>query len=586
MPLFTLIDAELAYGDLPLLDRASFALDAGERIGLIGRNGTGKSSLLGVIAGAVQLDHGERQNAQNLRVALVPQEPQLLARDTVIEALQAQAAVPRHRLEAFLDRLELDPQAKVANLSGGETKRAALALAFASEPDLLLLDEPTNHLDIDGIVRLESLLARQPSAIVVTHDRAFLDRFATRIVELDRGQLYSFPGNFTSWERAKAGQLAAEAVAQRKFDRFWAEEEAWIRKGIEARRTRNEGRVTRLERLREERAARRERMGSVRLTLGAGERSGKLVAELQNVSKSFADRPIVRNLDLIVARGDRLGFIGANGSGKTTLLNLILGTLAPDAGTVRLGTNVRPAYFDQMREALDPEKSVAETISPGSDWVDLESGRKHVLSYLGDFLFPPRRANARVRMLSGGERNRLLLARLFAKPANVLVLDEPTNDLDLESLELLEAALQGYAGTILLVSHDRAFLDNVVTQTLAAEGGGAWKEYAGGYSDWLRQRPQVKEEAAGKKAAPAREKQRAKLTYKETRELEGLPDEIHALEAEQKNLVERMHAPDYFRQPPETLRADRERDAEIEKLLHEKLERWEALEAKGKAAAT
>jgi ABC transport system ATP-binding/permease protein len=586
MPLFTLIDAELAYGDLPLLDRASFAIDAGERIGLIGRNGTGKSSLLGVIAGAVQLDHGERQNAQNLRVALVPQEPQLLARDTVIEALQAQAAVPRHRLEAFLDRLELDPQAKVANLSGGETKRAALALAFATEPDLLLLDEPTNHLDIDGIVRLESLLARQPSAIVVTHDRAFLDRFATRIVELDRGQLYSFPGNFTSWERAKAGQLAAEAVAQRKFDRFWAEEEAWIRRGIEARRTRNEGRVTRLERLREERAARRDRLGTVKLTLGAGERSGKLVAELRNVSKSFADRPIVRNLDLIVTRGDRLGLIGPNGSGKTTLLNLILGTLAPDEGTVRLGTNVRPAYFDQMRETLDPEKSVAETISPGSDWVELESGRKHVLSYLGDFLFPPRRANAKVRMLSGGERNRLLLARLFAKPANVLVLDEPTNDLDLESLELLEAALQGYAGTILLVSHDRAFLDNVVTQTLAAEGGGAWKEYAGGYSDWLRQRPQVREEAAGKKIAPTREKQRAKLTYKETRELEALPGEIHALEAEQKNLVERMHAPDYFRQPPQTLRADRERDAEIEKLLHEKLERWEALEAKSKAAAS
>jgi ABC transport system ATP-binding/permease protein len=586
MPLLTLIDAELAYGDLPLLDRASFAIDAGERIGLIGRNGTGKSSLLGVIAGAVQLDQGERQNAQNLRVALVPQEPQLLARDSVIEALQAQAAVPRHRLEAFLDRFELDPQAKIANLSGGETKRAALALAFATDPDLLLLDEPTNHLDIDGIVRLESLLARQASAIVVTHDRAFLDRFATRIVELDRGQLYSFPGNFTSWERAKASQLAAEAIAQRKFDKFWAEEEAWIRKGIEARRTRNEGRVTRLERLREERAARRDRMGTVKLTLGAGERSGKLVAELKNVSKSFGGRPIVKNLDLIVTRGDRLGFIGPNGSGKTTLLNLILGTLAPDEGTVRLGTNVRPAYFDQLRETLDPEKSVAETISPGSDWVDLETGRKHVLSYLGDFLFPPRRANAKVRMLSGGERNRLLLARLFAKPANVLVLDEPTNDLDLESLELLEAALQGYAGTILLVSHDRAFLDNVVTQTLAAEGGGAWKEYAGGYSDWLRQRPQPKEEAPEKKISPAREKQRAKLTYKETRELEALPGEIHALEAEQNSLIERMHAPDYYRQPPEALRADGERNEEIDRLLHEKLERWEALEAKSKAAAS
>ena len=581
MPLLTLADAELAYGDVPLLDGADLALEQGERIGLIGRNGTGKSSLLGAIAGSVQLDHGDLKRRDGLRIALVPQEPQLFEKETVREALLAQAQVAEHHLEAFLHRLEVDPEAKVATLSGGETKRAALALAFATSPDLLLLDEPTNHLDIDGIVRLESLLARQPSAIVVTHDRAFLDRFATRIIELDRGRLYSFPGNFTSWEQKKAQQLAAEAVAQRRFDKFWAEEEAWIRKGIEARRTRNEGRVKRLERLRDERSARRERMGKINLTLGAGERSGKLVAELTNVTKSFAGRPIVKDLDLIVTRGDRLGLIGANGSGKTTILNLILGTLAPDAGQIRLGTNVRPAYFDQMRETLDPEKSVAETISPGGDWVDLESGRKHVLSYLGDFLFPPRRANAKVRMLSGGERNRLLLARLFARPANILVLDEPTNDLDLESLELLEAALQGYAGTILLVSHDRVFLDNVVTQTLAAEGGGAWKEYAGGYSDWLRQRPQLKEEAAEKKVSQVREKARAKLTYKETRELEALPGEIHALEEEQKSLAERMHAPDYYRQPPEALRTDRERNEEIEQLLHEKLERWEALEAKG-----
>jgi ATP-binding cassette subfamily F protein uup len=580
MPLLTLANAELSYGDLPLLDGASFALEQGERIGLIGRNGTGKSSLLGVIAGSVQLDAGELKKNDGLRVAIVPQEPQLVAGETVRESLLAQVLVPEHRLEAFLDRFELDPHARTANLSGGETKRAALALGFATEPDLLLLDEPTNHLDIDGIVRLENLLARQGSAIVVTHDRAFLDRFTTRIVELDRGRLYSFPGNFTSWERAKASQLAAETVAQRKFDKFWAEEETWIRKGIEARRTRNEGRVKRLERLREERSARRERMGKVKMTLSAGERSGKLVAELKDVSKSFDERAIAKDLDLIITRGDRLGLIGPNGSGKTTLLNLILGTLEPDAGTVRLGANVQPAYFDQMRAALYEENTVAETISPGSDWVELATGRKHVLSYLSDFLFPPRRANAKVRMLSGGERNRLLLARLFARPANVLVLDEPTNDLDLESLELLESALQGYDGTILLVSHDRAFLDNVVTQTLAAEGGGAWKEYAGGYTDWLRQRTAPKEEPAEKKGSPVREKARAKLSYKEMRELEALPREIHALEAEQKSLVERMHAPDYYRQPPDALRTDRARNDEIEQLLHAKLERWIQLSAR------
>ena len=376
------------------------------------------------------------------------------------------------------------------------------------------------------------------------------------------------------------GPRGAEAVTQRKFDRFWAQEEVWIRKGIEARRTRNEGRVRRLERLREERAARRSRIGEVKIAIGEGQRSGKLVCELTQVSKAFGGRKIVDKLDLIVSRGDRLGFIGPNGAGKTTLLGLILGTLAPDSGRVRLGANVQVAYFDQMREVLDPEKTVAETISPGADWVDLPGGRKHVMSYLGDFLFPPRRANSRVSMLSGGERNRLLLARLFAKPANVLVLDEPTNDLDIESLELLEAALQDYAGTILLVSHDRAFLDNVVTQTIAAEGNGTWKEYAGGYSDYLRQRTVQKEEAAPKKTVAPKEKSKVKLSYKETRELESLPGEIESLEAEQKQLAEKMAAPEYYRQPPDVLREDQRRHVEIDRLLLEKLERWEALEAK------
>ena len=572
MPLFTLADAELAYGDYPLLDRAALSLEPGERIGLIGRNGTGKSSLLSIIAGEKALDDGELKRQAGVKIVLVEQEP----------ALPRPGAVEAHKLEKFLHLLNVG----TAPTSGGERKRAALAHAFAQEPDLLLLDEPTNHLDIEGIVLLEALLLRQSSAIFVTHDRAFLDRVATRIVELDRGRLLSFAGNFSDYERTKAAQLAAEALVRRKFDRFWAQEEAWIRKGIEARRTRNEGRVKRLERLREARAARRERMGSVKLAIGAGNRSGKLVCELTAVSKKFSDREIVKGLDLLVSRGDRLGLVGPNGSGKTTLLNLILGKLAPDSGRVRLGTNVQPAYFDQMRAQLDPEKTVAETISPGSEWVDLEGGRKHVMSYLGDFLFPPRRASSPVRMLSGGERNRLLLARLFARPANVLVLDEPTNDLDIESLELLEQALQDYSGTLLLVSHDRAFLDNVVTQTLAAEGGGVWKEYAGGYSDYVRQRGASNEEIREKRPTPERErgvsKASAKLSYKETRELEALPAQIEALEAEQHALAAKMSEPEYYKQPPDALRADQARSGAIERELMEKLERWEALEAKKK----
>jgi ATP-binding cassette subfamily F protein uup len=591
MPLLTLLDAQLAYGDFPLLDRAAFSMESGERIGLIGRNGTGKSSLLSVITGAATLDDGELRKSESTRIAFVEQEPKLPHAPSLRASLLLRGHIPsihdererwkvEARLTEFLHRFGLDEELSPDAASGGEKKRAALALAFALQPELLLLDEPTNHLDIAGIEQLESLLLRQQAAMVVTHDRAFLDRVCTRILELDRGMLRSYPGNYSAYETVKAADLAAEATAQRKFDKFWKEEEVWIRKGVEARRTRNEGRVLRLERLREERAARRERVGSVKLSLSAGQRSGKLVAELKEVSKSFAGRAIVKDLNLLISRGDRLGLVGANGAGKTTLIKLILGTLQPDAGTVRIGTNVQPAYFDQMREALDPEKTVAETIAPGSDWVELSGGRKHVMSYLGDFLFPPRRAQSPVRMLSGGERNRLLLARLFAKPANVLVLDEPTNDLDIESLELLEAALQDYDGTLLLVSHDRAFLDNVVTQTLAAEGGGAWKEYVGGYTDWVRQRPAaVTEEKAGSKAA-VRAKGKVKLSYKEQRELESLPKEIEALEAEQLSLAARMAAPEYFRQPPEALKADQKRNADIEALMMKKLERWETLEGK------
>jgi ATP-binding cassette subfamily F protein uup len=591
--LLTLVDGELAFGLQPLLDRASLTVLEGDRIGLIGRNGTGKSSLLKVIAGALALDDGTLQQRDGLHVAWVEQEPELPAAPTLRESLARRGRLEHHadererwraeaRLVEHLHRQGLDEALDPAQLSGGERKRAALALAVALAPDLLLLDEPTNHLDIDAIARLETALVAGPALIVITHDRAFLDRVATRIVELDRGLLRSYPGNYSAWEARRATELAAEDTASRRFDRFWAQEEAWIRKGIEARRTRNAGRVARLDALRRERAARRERLGNVKLTLDAGERSGKLVAELTDVCKRFGDRVIVDRLSTRILRGDRLALIGPNGAGKSTLLRLILGTLAPDSGSVRRGTNLEVAYFDQLREALDPERTVADSISPGADWIEVGGTRKHVLSYLGDFLFAPQRAQAPVKTLSGGERNRLLLARLFARPANLLVLDEPTNDLDIESLELLESTLQGYAGTLLLVSHDRAFLDNVVTQSLVAEGDGRWTEYPGGYSDWLALRPPPATPAPGRERTAARgdrpRSARTGLGFKEQRELEALPAAIEALEREQQELTARMSAPGYHRAGAEQLKADRARATAIEHELAARYERWSALE--------
>jgi len=427
--------------------------------------------------------------------------------------------------------------------------------------------------------------------MVITHDRAFLDRITTRIIELDRGVLRSYPGNFAVYEQRKDEELAAEDTARRRFDKFWQQEEAWIRKGVEARRTRNEGRVRRLEQLRIERATRRDRLGNIRLTLNAGERSGELVAEFDRVSKRFAARPLIEDLSMRIMRGDRIGLIGPNGAGKSTLIRLILGELAPDAGTVRRGTRLSIAYFDQLRAQLDPTATLAEAISPGSEWVQLGSERKHIVSYLGEFLFPAQRAKSPISMLSGGERNRLLLARLFAQPANLVILDEPTNDLDIESLELLEERLQDYKGTLLLVSHDRRFLDNVVTQTLAAEGNGVWREYAGGYSDYLQQRPPMPVGRANEAGqTPARRasrdrsagetpaKTRTRLSYKEERELAALPEEIESLEREQTELTARMSEPDYHRLEGERLRGDRKRLAELEELLLEKFARWESLE--------
>ena len=607
MSLIALLNAHIAFGERPLLDDAQLTVQAGERLGLIGRNGTGKSTLLSVLAGVTALDDGEVQRRERLRLGLVEQEPQLPPAETLQDSLLLRATarsawsdgVPaderehwrlESRLEEFLHRLGVSGAVSPTNCSGGERKRAALALALALQPDLLLLDDPTNHLDIEAIERLEELLLKVPAAIVVTHDRAFLDRVTTRIIELDRGVLRSYPGSFGAYEQRKDEELAAEQTARRRFEKFWQQEEAWIRKGIEARRTRNEGRVRRLEHLRLERASRRDRLRNIRLTLDAGERSGDLVAEFDRVSKRFGDRPLIENLSMRIMRGDRIGLIGPNGAGKSTLIRLILGELAPDTGTVRLGTRLSVAYFDQLRSQLDPSATLAEAISPGSDWVQLGAERKHIVTYLGEFLFPAQRAKSPVRMLSGGERNRLLLARLFAQPTNLVILDEPTNDLDIESLELLEERLQGYDGTLLLVSHDRRFLDNIVTQTLAAEANGVWREYVGGYSDYLQQRPPRSSQAIEGAQPPARQtsrggpggeipaKARTRLSYREERELAALPQEIESLEREQTQLTDRMSAPDYHRLGAEQLRDDRKRLAELEELLLGKFARWESLE--------
>ena len=610
MALITLIDAHLAYGDLPLLDEANISIEPGERVGLIGRNGTGKSSLLSVLAGKTMLDDGQLQRMDGLTIHYVEQEPQLPDAPTLKESLILRGKLDETtderekwrilaKLDENLSHFELNPNADPKLTSGGEKKRAALALAFTLAPQLLLLDEPTNHLDMRAIRLLEARsqdeLKNQRSLVVITHDRAFLDKVATRIVELDRGVLRSYPGNFAAYETRKEEELAAEELERRRFDKFWAQEEVWIRKGIEARRTRNEGRVKRLEQLRRERAARRDQMGSIRMSIDAGEKSGKIVAEVKGLSKSFGDCVIVKDLDFTLMRGDRLGLIGRNGAGKSTLIKLLLGKIQPDAGTVKLGTNIKLAYFDQLREQLDLTKTVAETISPGSDWVEIGGERKHIIAYLGDFLFPPRRANIPVSSLSGGERNRLLLARLFALPANLLVLDEPTNDLDIDSLELLEQTLAVYPGTIILVSHDRRFLDNVVTEVLAPEGDGKWREYVGGYTEWFTQRQQENDPFAAAKTEKKAEKtekpaknekprdvipQKIKLSWREARELEALPEKLEAMEKEQASIINAMSAFDYHSKSVEDIKADKLRLEELEKSIADGWTRWEALSEK------
>ncbi|TAL75851.1 MAG: ATP-binding cassette domain-containing protein [Burkholderiaceae bacterium] len=609
--LISLTNVQLAYGHHPLLDHTELAVQPKERIGLIGRNGAGKSSLLKILDGRVIPDDGEVMRLGGLKVATVEQEPDLDESLTVFEELcgdvnESEDWARPARAQALISELNLRADAPIAGLSGGMRKRVALARALADEPDLLLLDEPTNHLDFTGIDWLEQrLLNAKCSVIVVTHDRRFLDVVTTRIVELDRGQLLSFPGNFTFWQQRKTEWLEAERQQSAKFDKVLAQEEVWIRKGIEARRTRNEGRVRRLEQLRIERRARRERVGNVNLAIAEGQRSGKLVAELKHVSFSYGSQPLVHDLSTTILRKDRIGLVGPNGVGKTTLIRIILGKLQPNQGEVRLGTNLTIGYFDQMRSQLDEDATVADTISPGSEWVEIGNQRKHIMSYLEDFLFSPARAKSPVSSLSGGERARLVLARLFARPTNVLVMDEPTNDLDIETLELLEELLQEYTGTVLVVSHDREFLNNVVTQTLAAEGGGRWQEYVGGYDEWLAQRPSGQDAAvlpstpgttstqrtsphntpAGEKAGdtpPARAKpgKAARITSWEQRELDEIPETIAGLEARQHELTETLANGSLYRDAPDEIVRINHELTELEEKMAELFARWEALEAK------
>jgi ABC transport system ATP-binding/permease protein len=633
MALLTLSNAHLAFGHVPLLDGTDISLDSGERIGLIGRNGAGKSSLLKILAGIDKPDDGVLQAQGGLRREYVPQEPHLRPEASVFEIISegvAEAKSLRERYEAHdasedldalqtrieavdgwtweqrvdetIHRLQIDPDAIVNTLSGGQRKRVALGRALVAAPDVLLLDEPTNHLDLDAIDWLAGLLTAWKGALLlITHDRAFLDTVATRIVELDRGQLRNYPGNFAAFEGAKQRELEAEALQNARADKLLAQEEIWIRKGVEARRTRSVARIGRLEKLRETRAARRDVVGGVRLDVDTGASSGKIVAELEKVSKAYptpaGDKVLITNFSTTVLRGDKIGLIGPNGAGKTTLLKTILGELQPDSGTVKLGTKLQVAYFDQMREVLDPEATLADTISPGSEWIEIGNQRKHVMSYLGDFLFAPARANSPVKSLSGGERNRLLLARLFARPANVMVLDEPTNDLDIETLEMLEELLQDYDGTVFLVSHDRRFVDNVVTSTLVWEGDekpGQWREYEGGIADWQQQRNRARALAKAAlaaapaptpppapAAAPVAAKPKAKLSYKEQRELDELPGRIEAVETEQAALAGQLAGTELYSQGAARIAEVTQRHAALDAELLALMERWEALSQRG-----
>jgi ATP-binding cassette subfamily F protein uup len=629
VPLITLKKIQLSYGSAPLLDGVDLAIEKGERICLLGRNGAGKSTLMKVILGELTPDDGERVVAGGVKLARLIQEVPVGMVGSVFdvvadgigelagklkayhhishqlaesgdEGLLDQLARAQHELEAadgwqleqrvetVISRLELDTDSEFSQLSGGLKRRVLLAQALVTEPDLLLLDEPTNHLDIEAIDWIEAFLLNYPGAILfVTHDRAFLRRLATRILELDRGRLTDWPGDYANFLRRKAERLNAEVQANERFDKKLAQEEVWIRQGIKARRTRNEGRVRALKAMREERLQRREQAGQAKMQLSAGERSGKLVVEVEDISYAWQEKPVIRDLSTTIMRGDRVGIIGPNGSGKTTLLNLLLGKLQPDRGSVKLGTNLQVAYFDQLRGQLNEEESVQDNVGGGSDKVEIGGRSKHIIGYLQDFLFTPERARAPIKALSGGERNRLLLAKLFTKPANVLVLDEPTNDLDVETLELLEELLVDYDGTLLLVSHDREFLDNAVTSCLVFEGGGRVAEYVGGYSDWETARKRIKQPdkvvcAASKvkSSTGAPKKKSEKLSYKDQQELDELPQRIEALETELDTLQTRMSDPELYRNQGDLVAQLQQQTTRLETELEQAYERWESLESR------
>ena len=591
MPLVSLDAVSIAYGHLPLLDRASLQIDSKERVAVIGRNGTGKSTLLKIVSGEVPADGGSVWRQPALKISRLEQDVPLSSNRSIFDIVADGHTsaeddwLREHHVDLVLSRLQLPGDAIVDTLSGGWRRRVLLARALVGQPDLLLLDEPTNHLDIESITWLEAFLAEYEGAVIfVTHDRAFLQRLATRIVELDRGQLTSWPGNYATYLRRKDEMLSAQAAEWERFDKKLADEEVWLRQGIKARRTRNEGRVKALMAMRDERRQRREQMGSVRMGIETAESTGRMVFEAKGISKQFGDRVVVREFSTRVMRGDRIGLIGPNGSGKTTLLRMLLQQMPPDSGEVRQGANVQIAYYDQQREQLDPDATVFDTIGEGNDTVTANGRTRHVNAYLDDFLFSKERARSPVRALSGGERNRLLLARLFTRPANVLVLDEPTNDLDLETLELLEEVLVEWPGTLLLVSHDRTFLDNVVTSTFVFEGEGRVQEYVGGYEDWLRQRPRTASSrpvAALQPASPGRSKSATrprKLSYNEARELASLPDKIEALEAEHRALNERIAASEFYREGAEAIRDTLARVDTLAEEITSAYERWDELQ--------